>query len=102
MELIILFTVIFIFGFLMKIFSHDFFDFLGEAIIYISVIALMIISIGFVGSHKSINYINKKYNTNYTTNQYFWNSSFIKSELKINDKILDNNSKIKVEFSSKE
>ena len=48
-----------------------------------SFLVLIVSGICYVESINSVKYINKKYGTTYTGQDYFWNYKFIKYELKI-------------------
>ncbi len=67
----------------------------------IFLIVLPIVSASLLQSSKTAEYLNKNYNTEYTTQDIFWNEKLIKSRLKIEDKIIDDSSKIKLELINK-
>lgn len=71
------------------------------AVFLVFFISLTLTTVAFIQSGKTAKYLNKTYNTKYTTEDIFWNETLIKSQLKIEDKIIDNSSKIKVEMNNK-
>ena len=73
----------------------------GSIGVLIFLISLTITTVAFIQSGKTAKYLNKTYNTKFTTEDIFWNETLIKSQLKIEDKIIDNSSKIKVEMNNK-
>lgn len=64
----------------------------------ISSLGLIVIGITLVQSTKTANFLNANFGTNYTREDIFWNEDLIRSQLKIDDKIIDNSSRIKVEM----
>lgn len=94
MELFIGFVVAFIISMILLCIIDEYYDIFRFVMLVVMVISLIfgfIIGIGLLGCYKSIQYINKKHNTSYTTNDYFWNSTFIKSELRKDDALQDGN-----------
>lgn len=69
------------------------------ALIFLAALAITIS--GFISSRKEAEFLNKKYNTEYTSEDIFYNSKLIHSQLKLDDKIIDNSSKIKIEMDNK-
>lgn len=105
MELIIISGVVFIVGFiLLKLTDFGGYD-IGELLSFLAILlgglGFIVSTIGYIQSSKTANYINKKYDTNYTANELFWNSDLIMSELKLDDKLIDNSSKLKIELEQK-
>ena len=103
MEIIIIQAFALLFCILILIFTDTasglhFVGFIGVIVFFIS---LLITTIAFIQSGKEAEFLNKNYNTKYTTEDIFWNETLIKSQLKIEDRIIDNSSKIKVEIDNK-
>ena len=69
------------------------------ALIFLALLANSIS--GFISSRKEAEFLNKKYNTEYTSEDVFYNSKLIHSQLKLDDKLIDNSSKIKIEMDNK-
>ena len=102
MEIIIGQAFVLLFCILIFIFSDtDSAITVAVSVAFIIFISLTITTIAFIQSGKTAKYLNKTYNTKYTTEDIFWNEALIKSQLKIEDKIIDNSSKIKVEIDNK-
>lgn len=101
MEIIILFVVLFVVCLLITKSDNDALQFIGLFGAFISLLIITVICVCYISSNKEAKYMNKKFGTNYTTEEVFWNGNLIKSELKIDDKIIDNSSKIKVEVKNK-
>lgn len=75
-------------------------EFMSIISLVISTVAIIFCGIMLLSSYNTAKYLNKKYNTNYTTKDIFWNEQLIISELKMEDKILDNNSKLSIKDSA--
>lgn len=103
MEIIILLTVAVSLCTLVYVFTdecsvaHPFSGF--AALIFLASLAINI-SV-YISSRKEAEFLNKKYNTEYTSEDIFYNSKLIHSQLKLDDKIIDNSSKIKIEMDNK-
>jgi hypothetical protein len=70
----------------------------------LSIIFLILFSLALtclIQSSKTAQYLNKTYNTKYTAQDIFWNEKLIMSKLKIEDNIIDDSSKIKLELINK-
>jgi hypothetical protein len=75
--------------------------FFSGVLIIVFLIVFTVSSIGLLQAGKTAEFLNKTYNTEYTTQDIFWNEKLIKSKLKIEDKIIDDSSKIKLELINK-
>jgi F0F1-type ATP synthase delta subunit len=75
--------------------------FFSAVLITVFLIVFTVYSLGLLQAGKTAQYLNKTYNTEYTTQDIFWNEKLIKSRLKIEDKIIDDSSKIKLEVINK-
>jgi len=104
MTILLILAGVFIISLIIMLFCDEFSDakILWGIVSLLSSIFLMLFVCCYILSSKSVQYINAKYGTKYTTEDYFWNGDFIKSDLKINDKIIDNSSKIKLELNQTE
>ncbi len=100
MEIIIISSLILIIGIIIGAFT-DWDNPLGPMLILFSVLFLGGSIIGYIGSSKTAKFINNKYGTNYTTQDIFWNERLIMSELKLDNKVIDNSSKLKIELEQK-
>ena len=96
MELIIFSVILLVGGFLIYSIVWD--DAIGAIMIIIGLLTLVLSTIGYIGSSQKAKYLNKKYGTNYTTQEIFWNGSLVKSELRLDDRVIDNNQKIRMEI----
>ena len=102
MEIIIIQAFVLLFCILILIFSNtESVATVAVAVFLVFFISLTLTTVAFIQSGKTAKYLNKTYNTKYTTEDIFWNETLIKSQLKIEDKIIDNSSKIKVEMKNK-
>jgi len=100
MEIIVISILAIIIGLIIGAFT-DWDNPLGPVLILLSILVLGGSTIGYIGSSKTAKFINNKYGTNYTTQDIFWNEKLIMSELKLDDKVIDNSSKLKIELEQK-
>jgi hypothetical protein len=103
MEIIIVLTVALLINITICAFSDEYTD-LHAASGMLSIIFLILFSLALtclIQSSKTAQYLNKTYNTKYTAQDIFWNEKLIMSKLKIEDNIIDDSSKIKLELINK-
>ena len=103
MEIIIVLTVALLISMAIYAFSDEHTD-LHAASGTVAIIFLILFPLALaclIQSSKTAQYLNKTYSTKYTAQDIFWNEKLIMSKLKIEDKIIDGSSKIKLELNNK-